>query len=147
MWFSKSDSSAFCFRIFYSIVVLKTLWNWHLFQIYTEPSIAKSKTTLGKFMLNICETLYRFLNFISHSSTLSEQSANSWSFDVWYFCYNVHVPYLKDQVTLIWDLEKRFLFHWRRHKTFELMTNQNYLFHQMVLFKVTWRNLYSWDKT
>ena len=34
-----------------------------------------------------------------------------------------------------------------RRKTFQLMTNQNFLFHQMVLLKGARRILYSWDKT
>ena len=48
-------------------MVLKILWTLHLFQIYTEPSIAKSETTLGKLMPNICETLSWCSNSISHS--------------------------------------------------------------------------------
>ena len=65
-------------------------------------------------MPNIFETLHWLcLNLISHSSTLSVQSANIWSLEIWCFCCIVNALYLKDQVTLIWDLEKRFVFQYK----------------------------------
>ena len=128
-------------------------------------------------MPNICETLSWCSNSISHSfatapwknkwraRSTSAPSSNICCYlsiqTSWTGRHIFFIPAVCKQLLLLLQCARtmsessgyadmtRFLFfqYRERRKTFQLMTNQNYLFHQMVLLKGARTILYSWDKT